>query len=75
MALSLPETVEAPNHFAFSVRNKGKLKGFRAQADHHAGVALPSPEGLGHEAQDIASSCRRAGGASETGVDQGMISS
>jgi len=28
IALSLPETVEAPNHFAFSVRNKGKLKGF-----------------------------------------------
>ena len=28
LALSLPETVEAPNHFAFSVRNKGKLKGF-----------------------------------------------
>jgi hypothetical protein len=24
----LPETEEAPNHFAFSVRNKGKLKGF-----------------------------------------------
>ena len=24
VALSLPETVEAPNHFAFSVRNKGK---------------------------------------------------
>jgi hypothetical protein len=28
VALSLPETVEAANHFAFSVRNKGKLKGF-----------------------------------------------
>lgn len=28
IALSLPDTVEAPNHFAFSVRNKGKLKGF-----------------------------------------------
>ena len=28
VALSLPETVEAPNHFAFSVRSKGKLKGF-----------------------------------------------
>ncbi len=28
MALSLPETEEAPNHFAFSVRNKGKPKGF-----------------------------------------------
>jgi len=28
VALSLPETVEAPSHFAFSVRNKGKLKGF-----------------------------------------------
>src|SRR5258706_4653934 len=28
LALSLPETVEAPNHFAFSVRNRGKLKGF-----------------------------------------------
>src|SRR6266571_2139816 len=28
IALSLPETEEAPNHFAFSVRNKGKLKGF-----------------------------------------------
>jgi len=24
----LPETEEAPNHFAFSVRNNGKLKGF-----------------------------------------------
>jgi hypothetical protein len=24
----LPETEEAPNHFAFSVRNKGKPKGF-----------------------------------------------
>src|SRR5580765_4984078 len=28
IALSLPETEEAANHFAFSVRNKGKLKGF-----------------------------------------------
>jgi hypothetical protein len=28
IALSLPATEEAPNHFAFSVRNKGKLKGF-----------------------------------------------
>ncbi len=28
IALSLPETEEAPNHFAFSVRNKGKRKGF-----------------------------------------------
>ena len=27
IALSLPETEEAANHFAFSVRNKGKLKG------------------------------------------------
>lgn len=28
IALSLPETEEEANHFAFSVRNKGKLKGF-----------------------------------------------
>ena len=28
LALSLPETEETRNHFAFSVRNKGKLKGF-----------------------------------------------
>ena len=28
IALSLPETEEAPGHFAFSVRNRGKLKGF-----------------------------------------------
>lgn len=28
IALSLPETEEAPDRFAFSVRNKGKLKGF-----------------------------------------------
>lgn len=28
IALSLPGTEEDPNHFAFSVRNKGKLKGF-----------------------------------------------
>jgi hypothetical protein len=28
IALSLPQTVEEPNHFAFAVRNKGKLKGF-----------------------------------------------
>ena len=28
IALSLPETEEARNHFAFSVRNKGKPKGF-----------------------------------------------
>jgi hypothetical protein len=28
IALSLPETEEAPSHFAFSVRNKGKPKGF-----------------------------------------------
>jgi len=28
IALSLPATEEAPNHFAFSVRNQGKLKGF-----------------------------------------------
>lgn len=28
IALSLPETEEAADRFAFSVRNKGKLKGF-----------------------------------------------
>ncbi|MEP6647433.1 MAG: hypothetical protein ABJC12_10085 [Saprospiraceae bacterium] len=28
IALSLPGAEEAPDHFAFSVRNKGKLKGF-----------------------------------------------
>jgi hypothetical protein len=28
IALSLPQTEEAPDHFAFSVRNKGNLKGF-----------------------------------------------
>jgi len=28
IALSMPETEEKPDHFAFSVRNKGKLKGF-----------------------------------------------
>jgi hypothetical protein len=28
IALSLPETVEGEDHFAFSVRNKSKLKGF-----------------------------------------------
>jgi hypothetical protein len=28
IALSLPETEQAPDGFAFSVRNKGKLKGF-----------------------------------------------
>lgn len=28
IALSLPETEEDPQRFAFSVRNKGKLKGF-----------------------------------------------
>jgi hypothetical protein len=28
IALSLPDTQAAPNHFAFSLRNKGKLKGF-----------------------------------------------
>jgi hypothetical protein len=28
IALSFPDTEEAPDHFAFSVRNKGKLKGF-----------------------------------------------
>jgi hypothetical protein len=28
IALSLPEVEETPNHFAFSVRSKGKLKGF-----------------------------------------------
>ena len=28
IALSLPETVEETGRFAFSVRNKGKLKGF-----------------------------------------------
>ncbi len=28
IALSLPETEEAEDRFAFSVRNKGKLKGF-----------------------------------------------
>jgi hypothetical protein len=28
IALSLPETEEAPDHFAFSVRNKGIPKGF-----------------------------------------------
>jgi hypothetical protein len=28
IALSLPATKEAPDRFAFSVRNKGGLKGF-----------------------------------------------
>jgi hypothetical protein len=28
IALALPETEETKGHFAFSVRNKGKLKGF-----------------------------------------------
>jgi hypothetical protein len=28
IALSLPATEESPDHFAFSVRNRGKLKGF-----------------------------------------------
>ena len=28
IALALPKTVEAKDHFAFSVPNKGKLKGF-----------------------------------------------
>ena len=28
IALSLPQTEEAADHFAFSVRNQGKLKGF-----------------------------------------------
>jgi hypothetical protein len=28
IAMSLPETVETTDHFAFSVRNKDKLKGF-----------------------------------------------
>jgi hypothetical protein len=28
IALALPETEEAENHFAFSVRNKSKLRGF-----------------------------------------------
>ena len=28
IALSLPETVETTDHFAFSVRNRDKLKGF-----------------------------------------------
>jgi len=28
IALALPETVEGDGHFAFSVRNKNKLKGF-----------------------------------------------
>jgi hypothetical protein len=28
IALSFPETEEASDRFAFSVRNKGKLKGF-----------------------------------------------
>jgi hypothetical protein len=28
IALSLPETEESPDRFGFSVRNKGKLKGF-----------------------------------------------
>jgi hypothetical protein len=28
IALAMPETEEAADHFAFSVKNKGKLKGF-----------------------------------------------
>ena len=31
IALALPETEEAPNHFAFSVRNKGAPKGLVAK--------------------------------------------
>ena len=44
IALSFPETEEAPNHFAFSVRNKGKLKGFvwaRRRGHLHTNLRLP----------------------------------
>jgi len=40
IALALPETEETPNHFAFSVRNKDKLKGFASLDDKEILLAL-----------------------------------
>jgi hypothetical protein len=43
IALKLPETEEAENHFAFSVRNKGKLKGFAWAPRSNASGARAGP--------------------------------
>ena len=49
IALSLPGTVETPNHFAFSVRNKGKLKGFVwvwMERVHPKKARVPQPKAI-----------------------------
>jgi hypothetical protein len=49
LALALPETVEGDDHFAFSVLNKGKAKGFAwvwMQRHEPKGPRVPNPEVL-----------------------------
>ena len=49
IALSVPNTEEAPNHFAFSVRNKGKLKGFVwvwMERVHAKKARVPQPKAI-----------------------------
>jgi len=49
IALSLPETAEESGRFAFSVRNKGKLKGFAwiwLERIHPKKARIPNPEVL-----------------------------
>ena len=56
IALSLPETEEDPNRFAFSVRNKGKPKGFAwvwLERIHPKKARIPNPEVLAVRVADL----------------------
>lgn len=57
IALALPETVESPDRFAFSVRNKGKLKGFAwvwLERIHPKKARVPQPKVLAVRVADLA---------------------
>jgi hypothetical protein len=55
-ALSLPETVEDPNRFAFSVRNGGQLKGFAwiwLERVHPKKARIPNPHVIAVTVSDL----------------------
>jgi hypothetical protein len=55
IALSLPETTEAEDHFAFSVNNRGKLKGFAwiwMERVHPKKARVPNPEVIAVRVRD-----------------------
>jgi hypothetical protein len=56
IALDLPETEEGTDRFAFSVRNKGKLKRFAwvwLERTHPRKARIPNPEVLGVRVADL----------------------